>query len=147
MLLGGTNGSKKAFSIIQQIHQERLSLRDGKIWAVNWGVLRTLWISGYKMSDKRLLMDLVGTRCDDLHNLQKWIEQMFLSLHRKASLYNHTESSNTLTKKISKVRLQEAKIIVMREMRHHCTAPISEAWLGTSGKWYQKCLQAKTVAV
>nr|XP_055037872.1 E3 SUMO-protein ligase ZBED1-like [Misgurnus anguillicaudatus] len=49
-------------------------------------------------------------------------------------VFSAAESSNTLTKKISKVRLQEAKIIVMREMRHHCTAPISEAWLGTSGK-------------
>ncbi|XDV48568.1 hypothetical protein PO909_017965 [Leuciscus waleckii] len=35
--------------------------------------------------------DSVGTRCDDQHNLQKSIEQMFLGVHqKKASLYNHT---------------------------------------------------------
>ncbi|KAF4097447.1 hypothetical protein G5714_021455 [Onychostoma macrolepis] len=139
--------------------------------------------------------DSVGTGCDDQHNLQKSIEQMFLGVHqKKASLYNQTdsnkirhlrrrklweekrklleaiklyneqvpdeeriaeekvvsglsvergdsgadsliwpwevhssESSNILTKKkiydayMSKVRLQEERIIVMREMRQHCT--------------------------
>ncbi|XP_073724533.1 uncharacterized protein [Misgurnus anguillicaudatus] len=72
--------------------------------------------------------DSVGTRCDDQQSLQKSIEQMFLGVQqKKASLYNQTESSNILTKKkifdvyMSKVRLQEEKIIVIREMRQHCT--------------------------
>ncbi|XP_039681977.1 uncharacterized protein LOC120575326 [Perca fluviatilis] len=146
--------------------------------------------------------DSAGTRCDDQQPLQESIEEMFLAVHhRKASLYNQTdsnkirqlrrrklgeekkklfekiklyneqvadeerileekvesrlsvvegdsgadcliwpwevhsrESSNILTKKkifdvyMSKMRLQEEKIILMREMKQHCTYLRKLAW-------------------
>ncbi|XP_028432432.1 uncharacterized protein LOC114554662 [Perca flavescens] len=146
--------------------------------------------------------DSAGTRCDDQQPLQESIEEMFLAVHhRKASLYNQTdsnkirqlrrrklgeekkklfekiklyneqvadeeriledkvesrlsvvegdsgadcliwpwevhsrESSNILTKKkifdvyMSKMRLQEEKIILMREMRQHCAYLRKLAW-------------------
>ncbi|XP_039677040.1 uncharacterized protein LOC120571947 isoform X1 [Perca fluviatilis] len=146
--------------------------------------------------------DSAGTRCDDQQPLQESIEEMFLAVHhRKASLYNQTdsnkirqlrrrklgeekkklfekiklyneqvadeeriledkvesrlsvvegdsgadcliwpwevhsrESSNILTKKkifdvyMSKMRLQEEKIILIREMRQHCTYLRKLAW-------------------